>query len=107
MTGQGTPQVAQLNITLRAGLDAARAKRVLHALQDRLLVPGGLYLSGGLVGGGETRGFSREIAGVVIRADGGDLTERERLKIQVWLAAAPQVAEYWVGPLRPAGHPGP
>jgi len=103
--GGHAPRVAQLNVTLRSGLNAVRAQRLLHALQDRLLVPGGLYLSGGLAGGG-TRGFCREIAGVVIRADGSDLTERDRLKIQVWLAAAPQVAEYSVGPLQPADRPG-
>lgn len=107
MTGHGAPRVAQLNVTLRAGLDAARAKRVLHALQDTLLVPNGLYLAGGLVDAGGTRGFCRELAGIVTRADGGDLTERDRLKIQVWLAAVPQLAEYAVGPLRPADRPGP
>jgi len=40
--------VSQLRATLSHGIRPKDAEKVLHSLQDELLVPRGLYLNGGL-----------------------------------------------------------
>lgn len=95
--------VSQLNATLTLGLDTKEAGRVLRELQDAMLMPNGLFLSGGLAESGEESGFCPEIAGFVTRANGSDLSERDRMKVELWLAITPQVVEFSVGPLRPVG----
>ena len=94
--------VSQLDATLKPGLGRRQAERVLNELQDIMLMPNGLYLAGGAAKGGDVSGFCAEIAGTVTRANGGDLSERDRQKIGLWLAMAPQLVEFSLGPLRPA-----
>ncbi len=100
-----TELVSELRATLRHGLDLQAAEKVLHALQDNLLVLIGLYLSGGLNHPGGAADFSPEIVGLVTRADGSDLSERERRKVEAWLVAMPQVTEFSMSPLKPANSP--
>jgi len=97
--------VSQLRATLRLGLDSNRSEKILRALQEELLIPYGLYLDGGLSHPGDDSGLSPEIAGLVTRADGRDLSERDRKRVEAWLAAAPQVTEFSMGPPRPADSP--
>ena len=94
-----------MRATLIHRLDLKRAEKVLHSLQDDLLVPSGLYLNGGLSHFGDESKLSPEIAGLVTRADGGDVTERDRKKVETWLAARPQVTEFSMGTLKPADSP--
>ena len=54
---------------------------------------------------GDESKLSPEIAGLVTRADGGDVTERDRKKVETWLAARPQVTEFSMGTLKPADSP--
>jgi hypothetical protein len=98
-------QVCGLRASLVHGLDAGRARALLQVLEDELLVPAGLYLDGGLQQLGPDAGYSPEIAGVVTRADGRDLAERDRTRVELWLTAQPLVTEFFVGPLAPAGSP--
>jgi uncharacterized protein YggL (DUF469 family) len=93
--------VARLEATLSAGLDARAARGVLRSLEDKALVQSGLYLDGGLRDAGDPPG-GRRIAGFVTRADGRDLTERERTRVEAWLASIPQIIAFSVGPLQPA-----
>src|SRR5262245_66465519 len=98
---KAAPLVSQLRANLTHGLSSKSARRILHSLQDKLLVPSGLYLDGDLVHLGNGSNFSPEIAGFVTRADGSDLSERDRKKVEAWLAANPQVTEFSMGPLEP------
>ena len=97
--------VSQLRATLSLGLAARKSEQILHALQDDLLIPAGLYLNGGLSHLGGDCGLSPEIAGLVTRADGRDITERDRKRVEAWLASTPQVTEFSIGPPRPADSP--
>jgi len=97
--------VSELRAILVPGLDLKSAERVLHKLQDDLLVPGGLYLNGGLSHFGNGSDLSPEIAGLVTRADGRDISERDRCKVEAWLAAMPQVNGVSMGSLKPADSP--
>jgi hypothetical protein len=94
--------VSQLRATLSLGLDAKAAEKILHALQEDLLIPYGLYLDGGLSRSAGDAGLSPEIAGLVTRADGRDLSERDRKRVEAWLASTPQVIEFSMGPPTPA-----
>jgi uncharacterized protein YggL (DUF469 family) len=89
--------VSQLKATLRLGLDARQAEKVLRALEEEVLIPAGLYLNGGLSRFDDGR--SPEIAGLVTRADGRDMTERDRKRVEAWLASTPQVIEFSMGQL--------
>jgi len=97
--------VSELRATLTRGLDLKSAKRVLHSLQDNLLVASGLYLNGGLAHLGDKSDLSPEIAGLITRADGRDISERDRKKVETWLAAMPEVTEFSMGSLKPADSP--
>ena len=97
--------VSQLRATLTHGLTSKRARKVLRSLEDELLVPHGLYLNGGLNHSGDGSKFSPEIAGFVTRADGSDITERDRKKVEAWLAATPDITEFSMGTLQPADSP--
>ncbi len=97
--------VSELRATLPHGLDLKSAEKILHALQDNLLVLTGLYLNGGLNHFGDQAEFSPEIVGLVTRADGSDLSERERSKVEAWLVATPQVLEFSLSALKPANSP--
>lgn len=97
--------VCGLRASLVHGLDPGRAQALLHVLEDELLVPAGLYLDGGLQHAGVSSPYSPEIAGLVMRADGRDLAERDRARVEAWLVAQPLVAEFAVGPRKPAGSP--
>ena len=81
-----------MRATLRLGLTAKQAEKILRALEDDVLISAGLYLDGGLSHPGE--GLSSEIAGALCRADGRDLTERDRKRVEAWLASTPQVREF-------------
>ncbi len=93
--------VSQLKATLVAGLDLDAATGVLHAIEDKYLVPSGLYLNGGLM---PRRGPKApfEIVGVVTRADGADLSERERKTVDAGLRTIGKIAQFSMGPLKPA-----
>jgi uncharacterized protein YggL (DUF469 family) len=96
--------VAQLRATLSRELDPKASRKILHSLEDKVFVPGGLYLDGGLTDSTDpSRG--PEIAGLLTRADGRDLTERERKRVEAWLASIPQIIAFSVGPLQPANAP--
>ena len=97
--------VSQLRAALTHGLDLKNSKKVLHALQDKFLVPNGLYLNGGLSHFGADSLLSPEIVGLVTRADGRDLTEPERKKVEAWLGSIPQITEYSLGSLKPSNSP--
>lgn len=97
--------VSELRATLTHGLNLQGAEKVLHALQDNLLVLTGLYLNGGLHHFGDKAEFSPEIVGLVTRADGSDLSERDRRKIEAWLVSTPQVTEFSMSPLKPVNSP--
>jgi uncharacterized protein YggL (DUF469 family) len=99
MTGRAE-LVSQLRATLSLGLDSRQSEKVLHALEEDVLIPAGLYLNGG-VSHFDAR-LSPEIAGLVARADGRDITERERKRVEAWLASTPQVIEFFMGPPKPA-----
>ena len=97
--------VSQMRASLTHRLELKRAESVLHTLQDELLVPNGLYLNGGLSHFGDASDLSPEIVGLVIRADGTDISERDRSKVEAWLGANPHVTEFSMGPLKPADSP--
>ncbi len=92
--------VSQLRATLGHGVRPKDAENTLHALQDELLVPRGLYLNGGLshADGSE---LSPEIVGLVTRADGRDLSELDVRRISAWLGSNPAIAEFSMGALMP------
>jgi uncharacterized protein YggL (DUF469 family) len=98
-------RVSQLRATLSLGLDAKQSEKILHALQEELLIPYGLYLDGGLSHFGDDSGLSPEIAGLVTRADGRDLSERDKKRVEAWLASTPQVREFSISPPKPADSP--
>ena len=93
--------VAQLKATLAPGLDLNAATRVLHTIEDKYLVPSGLYLDGGLAPRKGPRA-PFEIVGVVTRADGADLSERERKTVDEGLRTIGNIARFSLGRLRPA-----
>ncbi len=93
--------VSQLRATLGHGVRPKDAERTLHALQDELLVPRGLYLNGGLSHAGNDSKLSPEIVGVVTRADGRDLSELDVRRISAWLGRNPAIAGFSMGPLMP------
>jgi uncharacterized protein YggL (DUF469 family) len=97
--------VSQVRANLRHGLEKKRAQKVLHCLQDELLIPNGLYLNGGLAHFSDAVNLSAEIVGLLTRADGKDVSERDRTKLELWLAAKSEVAEFSVGPLKPSNDP--
>ena len=97
--------VCGLRASLAYGLKPARAQALLQVLEDELLVPAGLYLDGGLIHAGASSPYSAEIAGLVTRADGHDLAERDRARVEAWLIAQPLVAEFTLGPRQSAGSP--
>jgi hypothetical protein len=90
----------QLRATLSLGIPAKQAGKILRALEEDLLIPAGLYLDGGLSDPAD--GLSHEIAGVVTRADGRDMSERDRKRVEAWLASNTQIIEFSMGPPRPA-----
>jgi hypothetical protein len=94
-------RVSQLRAVLRLGLDAQQSGEVLRALEEEILIPYGLYLDGGV--NHFDGGRSPEIAGLVARADGRDMTERDRKWVEVGLASTPQVVEFSMGPLEQGG----
>lgn len=98
-------RVCGLRASLAHGLGAGRAQALLQVLENELLVPAGLYLDGGLLHADAASAYSPEIAGIVTRADGRDLAERDRARVEAWLAAQPLVAEFSVGPCMPASSP--
>ena len=100
-----TELVSQLRATLTHGLNVKNARKVLRSLEEELLVPSGLYLDGGMSYYGKEANFSPEIAGLLTRADGSDISERDRKKVEAWLAANPQVTEFSMGALKPADSP--
>ena len=105
MIRPGTEElVSQLRASLRHGIRSKDAEKVLHALQDELLVPRGLYLNGGL---SHLRNddLSPEIVGLVTRADGRDLSDLDVTRITAWLGQNPAIAEFSMGPLKPANSP--
>ena len=91
--------VSQLRATLSLGVTAKQAGKILRALEEEALIPAGLYLDGGLTHPGD--GLSSEIAGTLCRADGRDLTERDRKRVEAWLASTPQVREFSMHPPTP------
>jgi hypothetical protein len=96
--------VSQLKATLVAGLDLNAATGVLHSIEDKFLVPSGLYLNGGLAPrAGPKAPF--EIIGVVTRADGRDLSDRERKSVDAGLRTIASIAQFSMGPLKPADSP--
>ena len=95
--------VSQLRANLSHGLALKEAEKVLHALQDDLLVPRGLYLDGGLSNFEDGSDLSPEIIGLVTRADGRDLSELDVKRIGAWLAGHPAITEFSMSPLKPAG----
>ena len=97
--------VSQLRASLSHGLKSEDAEQVLHALEDELLVPRGLYLDGGLEHSGDESELSPEIAGLVTRADGRNLTQLEVTRVATWLGANPAIGEFSMGPLKPADSP--
>lgn len=82
----------QLRATLSLGMTAKQAGKILRALEEGVLIPAGLYLDGGLSDAAD--GLSPEIGGMVIRADGRDMTERDRKRVEAWLASTPGVIEF-------------
>ena len=96
-------RVCGLRASLVHGLDTGRAQALLQILEDELLVPAGLYLDGGLRHAEAASAYSPEISGLVTRADGRDLAERDRGRVEAWLAMQPLVTEFSVGPCVPAG----
>lgn len=97
--------VSQLRANLAHGLGAEEAENLLQALEDQVLVPRGLYLDGGLADLGEDSGLSAEIVGLVVRADGRDLTELELKRVAAWLGARAEITEFSMSPLKPADSP--
>jgi uncharacterized protein YggL (DUF469 family) len=89
--------ISDLNATLVTGLSAKAAEKLLRSLEDELMLMGGLYLDGELL-----EGEPRKIGGVITRADGTDLTERDRAKVENWLVSRREVTRFEVGPLKPA-----
>jgi hypothetical protein len=97
--------VSQLRANLSHGLRLKEAEKVLHSLQDELLVPRGLYLNGGLAHFGNAPELSPEIVGLVTRADGRDLSPLEVGRVTAWLGKNPAITEFSMGPLKPADSP--
>ena len=96
--------VSQLKATLASGLDHNAATGVLHAIEDKYLVPSGLYLNGGLAPRSGPKA-PYQIIGVVARADGTDLSDRERKSVDAGLRTIGQIASFTLGPLKPADSP--
>ena len=93
--------VADLRATLVAGLDLNAATDVLQSLEDKYLVPSGLYLDGGLAPRSGPKS-PYEITGVVTRADGADLSERDRKSVDAGLRSMKRIAQFTLSPRRPA-----
>ena len=98
----GGELVSQLRASLRHGLRPRDAQAVLRSLEDEVLVPRGLYLDGGLADSGNGSDLSPEIVGLVTRADGTNVSELEVSRVTAWLGKNPAIAEFSMGPLRPA-----
>jgi uncharacterized protein YggL (DUF469 family) len=94
--------VSQLRASLRHGLRLEDAEAVLRSLEDEVLVPRGLYLDGGLADSGNDSDMSPEIVGLVSRADGSNVSELEVSRVSDWLGKNPAIAEFSMGPLKPA-----
>jgi uncharacterized protein YggL (DUF469 family) len=93
--------VSQLRASLAHGLRLKDAEAVLRSLEDEVLVPRGLYLDGGLAHSGDSD-VSPEIVGLVTRADGRNVSELEVSRVTAWLGKNPAIAEFSMGPLKPA-----
>jgi uncharacterized protein YggL (DUF469 family) len=98
--GTAAELVSQLSVTLSQGRRLKDAEKVLRSLEEELLIPRGLYLDGGLQHAGEGADTSPEIAGLVTRADGRDLSERDVTLVVAWLGKQPAIAEFSMGPLK-------
>lgn len=94
--------VSQLKASLRQGLRLEDAKTVAHALEDELLVPRGLYLNGLLHHFGQDSERAPEIDGLIVRADGGDLSHLDVERVSDWLRANPAITSFSMGPLKAA-----
>lgn len=94
--------VSQLRASLGHGCRLKDAEKVLRSLEEELLIPRGLYLDGGLQRPGEGAEASAEITGLVTRADGRDLSERDVTLVATWLGKQPAIAEFSMGPLKSA-----
>jgi uncharacterized protein YggL (DUF469 family) len=94
--------VSQLRASLSHGLGLKDAEKVLRSLEDEVLVPRGLYLDGGLAHSRNDADVSPEIVGLVMRADGKDVSELEVSRVSAWLGKNPAIAEFSMGPLKPA-----
>jgi len=101
MTSSGE-LVSQLRASLSHGLRLKDAEAVLRSLEDEVLVPRGLYLDGGLAHSGNDSDVSPEIVGLVARADGRNVSELEVSRVSAWLGKNPAIAEFSMGPLKPA-----
>jgi uncharacterized protein YggL (DUF469 family) len=99
--GTAAALVSQLHASLGQGCRPKDAEKMLRSLEEELLIPRGLYLDGGLqhLGGSDV---SPEIAGLVTRADGRDLSERDVTLVAAWLGKQPAIAEFSMGPLKSA-----
>src|SRR4051794_29669286 len=93
--------VCQLKATLIAGLDLNAATDVLQSIEDKYLVPSGLYLNGGLTPRAGPKA-PYEIVGVITRADGADLSDRERKSVDAGLRTVRKIAQFSLGALKPA-----
>jgi uncharacterized protein YggL (DUF469 family) len=91
--------VCRLHAAFSTTAGPRKAARILQKLEDTLLIPAGLYLHGELRVSKDAPDLAPEITGFITRADGKDLTERERLRVESWLASTPQLVEFSVGPL--------
>jgi uncharacterized protein YggL (DUF469 family) len=98
--GTAAAIVSQLHASLGHGCRLKDAEKVLRSLEEELLIPRGLYLDGGLQHPGEGSDASPEIAGLVTRADGRDLSERDVTLVAAWLGKQPAIAEFSMGPLK-------
>jgi hypothetical protein len=94
--------VCRIEAELVPGMGRKGAEKVLEKFEDTVLVLTGLFLDGGLEMPEPGSQAASRIAGRVTRADGGDLTERDRQRIDGWLAMSGDVAKHSVGPLVPA-----
>jgi uncharacterized protein YggL (DUF469 family) len=100
--GTGAELVSQLRASLGHGCRLKDAEKVLRSLEEELLIPRGLYLDGGLQHSGKGADVSPEIVGLVTRADGRALSERDVTQVAAWLGKQPAIAEFSMGPLKPA-----
>jgi uncharacterized protein YggL (DUF469 family) len=100
--GTAAALVSQLHASLGQGCRPKDAEKMLRSLEEELLIPRGLYLDGGLQDSGDGADASPEIAGLVTRADGRDLSERDVTLVATWLGKQPAIAEFSMGPLKSA-----